>query len=145
MCDLRAGTLVGPAGTRVPFSDLQLSLTFPIEQFWGRAARASWVRKNPDARLIFPRVSMSRTLPLTRSGPALSPQRPSAKPKASQTAADKRVRATRAKSICRNGEVDCDARLRFHGLPVLDVGLEVPLLHRLASRGSEDARATQDL
>ena len=54
MCDLRAGTLVGQAGTRVPFSDSQLSLTFPIEQFWGRAARASWVRKNPDARLIFP-------------------------------------------------------------------------------------------
>ena len=40
-------------GTRVPFSDSSLSLTFPIEQFWGRAARASWVRKNPDARLIF--------------------------------------------------------------------------------------------
>jgi len=54
MCDLPAGTLVGQAGTRVPFSDSQLSLTFPIEQFWGRAARASWVRKNPDARLIFP-------------------------------------------------------------------------------------------
>jgi hypothetical protein len=72
MCDLRAGTLVGQAGTRVPFSDLQLSLTFPIEQFWGRAARASWVRKNPDARLIFPQVCMSRTLPSTRSGPALS-------------------------------------------------------------------------
>jgi len=30
--------------------------------------------------------------------------------------------------------------LRFHGLAVLDVGLEVPLLHRLASRGGEDAR-----
>jgi len=28
----------------------------PLEQFWGRAARASWVRKNPDARLIFPQV-----------------------------------------------------------------------------------------
>ena len=52
MCDLPAGTLVGQAGTRVPFSDSQLSLTFPIEQFWGRAARASWVRENPDARLI---------------------------------------------------------------------------------------------
>jgi hypothetical protein len=52
MCDLRAGTLVGQTGTRVPFSDSQLSLTFPSEQFWGRAARASWVRKNPDARLI---------------------------------------------------------------------------------------------
>ena len=52
MCDLRAGTLGGQAGTRVPFSDSQLSLTFPIEQFWGRAARASWVRENPDARLI---------------------------------------------------------------------------------------------
>jgi hypothetical protein len=72
MCDLRAGTLVGQAGTRVPFSDLRLSLTFPIEQFWGRAARASWVRKNPDARLIFPQVCMSRTLPSTRSGRALS-------------------------------------------------------------------------
>ena len=56
MCDLRAGTLVGQAGTRVPFSDLRLSLTFPIEQFWGRAARASWVRENPDARLIFLQV-----------------------------------------------------------------------------------------
>jgi hypothetical protein len=53
MCDLRAGTLVGQAGTRGPFADSQLSLTFPIEQFWGRAARASWVRKNPDARIIF--------------------------------------------------------------------------------------------
>jgi hypothetical protein len=40
-------------GTRVPFSDSPRSLTFPSEQFWGRAARASWVRKNPDARLIF--------------------------------------------------------------------------------------------
>jgi hypothetical protein len=72
MCDLRAGTLVGQAGTRGPFSDSQLSLTFPIEQFWGRAARASWVRKNPDARLIFPQVCVTRTLPSTRSGPALS-------------------------------------------------------------------------
>jgi hypothetical protein len=143
MCDLPAGTLVGQAGTRVPFSDSQLSLTFPIEQFWGRAARASWVRKNPDARLIL--GCAARTLPSTRSGPALSTKRPSAKPKARPTAADKSVRATPAKSICRNGEVHCDARLRFHGLPVLDVGLEVPLLHRLASRGSEDARATQDL
>src|ERR1700736_531437 len=43
-------------GTRVPFSDSPLSLTFLIEQFWGRAARASWVRKNPDARLIFRRL-----------------------------------------------------------------------------------------
>ena len=145
MCDLRAGTLVGQAGTRGPFSDSQLSLTFPIEQFWGRAARASWVRKNPDARIIFPQVCVTRTLPSTRSGPALSAKRPSAKPKARPTAADNSVRATRAKSICRNGEVHCDAGLRFHGLPVLDVGLEVPLLHRLASRGSEDARATQDL
>ena len=27
-----------------------------IEQFWGRAARASWIRKNPDARLILRRM-----------------------------------------------------------------------------------------
>src|ERR1700687_3104276 len=40
-------------GTHVPFSDSPLGLTFPSEQFWGRAARASWLRKNPDARLIF--------------------------------------------------------------------------------------------
>jgi len=39
--------------TRVLFSDSPLSLTFLIEQFWGRAARASWIRRNPDARLIF--------------------------------------------------------------------------------------------
>jgi hypothetical protein len=38
-------------GTRVPFSDCQDRLTFRIEQFWGRAARASWIRKNPDACL----------------------------------------------------------------------------------------------
>jgi len=145
MCDLPFGTLVGQAGTRVPFSDLQLSLTFPIEQFWGRAARASWVRKNPDARLIFPQVCVTGTLPSTRSGPALSAIKTKCKPKARPTAADKSVHATRAKSICRNGEVHCDAGLRFHGLPFLDVGLEVPLLHRLASRGREDARATQDL
>jgi hypothetical protein len=69
MCDLRAGTLVGQAGTRVPFSDLPLRFTFPIEQFWGRAARASWVRKNPDARLIFPQVCMSRhSLRLAQGG-----------------------------------------------------------------------------
>ena len=49
-------------GTRVPFSDSPLSLTFLSEQFWGRAARASWVRKNPDARLIFRRI-VARTLP----------------------------------------------------------------------------------
>jgi hypothetical protein len=40
-------------GTRVPFSDSQLRLTLLSEQFWGRAARASWIRENPDARFIF--------------------------------------------------------------------------------------------
>jgi len=50
-------------GTRVPFSDSPLGLTFPSEQFWGRAARASWVRKNPDARLIL--VYVTRTFPST--------------------------------------------------------------------------------
>jgi hypothetical protein len=39
-------------GTRVPFSDSVWSFTVLIEQFWGRAARASWIRKNPDACLI---------------------------------------------------------------------------------------------
>jgi hypothetical protein len=53
ICDLRTGTLVGRFGTRVPFSDSNLSFTLAIEQFWGRAARASRIRKNPDARLIF--------------------------------------------------------------------------------------------
>ena len=53
MCDLRGSTLVEPAGTRVPFSDSPPGFTFPIEQFWGRAARASWIRENSDARLIF--------------------------------------------------------------------------------------------
>ncbi len=53
MCDLPAGTLGGQISTRVPFSDSPLRLTFPSEQFWGRAARASWVRKNPDARFNF--------------------------------------------------------------------------------------------
>jgi hypothetical protein len=40
-------------GTSVPFSDIPIRLTFRIEQFWGRAARASRIRENPDARLIF--------------------------------------------------------------------------------------------
>ena len=143
MCDLRAGTLVGQAGTRVPFSDLPLRLTFPIEQFWGRAARASWVRKNPDARLIFPQVCMSgHSLRLAQGG---SFRYQDQVQKQRQVEPPRTRASTRAKSICRNGEVHCDARLRFHGLPVLHVGLEVPLLHRLASRSSEDARATQDL
>ena len=60
-------------------------------------------------------------------------------------AAGEGARSTRAMSICGNSEVHCDARLGFHGLAVLDVGLEVPLLHRLASRGSQDARATENL
>src|ERR1019366_429745 len=38
--------------TRGPFPERLPGFTFPLEQFWGRAARASWVRKNPDARLI---------------------------------------------------------------------------------------------
>ena len=49
-------------GTRVPFSDSPLGLTFPSEQFWGRAARASWVRENPDARLI---LGVARIFPST--------------------------------------------------------------------------------
>jgi len=125
MCDLPAGTLGGQVGTRVPFSHLPLSLTFPSEQFWGRAARASWVRKNPDARLIFRRFVGCADTPFDF--------------------AEGRRPLHTSNSICGNGEVHCDASLRFHGLPVLDVGLEMPLLHRLASRGSEDARATQDL
>jgi hypothetical protein len=40
---------VGALSTRVPFANCRHSLTFPVEQFWGRAARASWIRKNPDA------------------------------------------------------------------------------------------------
>jgi len=49
---MRFGTFVESLGTRVLFADSALHLTFPVEQFWGRAARASWIRKNPDARLI---------------------------------------------------------------------------------------------
>ena len=150
-------------GTRVPFSDSLLGLTFPSEQFWGRAARASWVRENPDARLIL--VDVARTFPSTslragsvretikgetkgktnRKTTAKTTARPSAKPTSKPRAAGEGARSTRAKSICGNGEVHCDTRLRFHGLAILDVGLEVPLLHRLASRGGEDARATQNL
>jgi hypothetical protein len=50
-------------GTRVLFSDSPLSFTFLIEQFWGRAARASWIRKNPDARLIFPQNPIPPVMP----------------------------------------------------------------------------------
>src|SRR5438445_12510508 len=78
-------------------------------------------------------------------GQALYAKRATAKATARPEAADKSVRATRAMSICGNSEVHGDARLRFHGLPVLDIGLEVPLLHRLASRSSQDAGATQNL
>lgn len=52
---------------------------------------------------------------------------------------------SQSRSICGNGEVHRDASLRFHRLAVLDVGLEVPLFHRLASRGSQDARTAQNL
>ncbi len=60
ICDLRGGTLVEQICTRVPFSNSPLSFIFAIEQFWGRAARASWVRKNPDARLILARTPSAR-------------------------------------------------------------------------------------
>jgi hypothetical protein len=59
---LGRNTLVGKFGTRVPFSDFELGLTFPDEQFWGRAARAFWIRENPDARFILCRVYVARTL-----------------------------------------------------------------------------------
>ncbi len=55
-------------GTRVLFSDSSLSHTFPIEQFWGRAARASWVRKNLDARFNF---RQNPTPPIHFAGPSL--------------------------------------------------------------------------
>ena len=141
MCDLPAGTLGGQISTRVPFSDSPLRLTFPSEQFWGRAARASWVRENPDARLILGGADTSFDV----AQGTHCPRKPSAKPKAKPKAAGEGARSRRANSICGNGEVHRDASLRFHGLAVLDVGFEVPLLHRLASSGSQDARATENL
>jgi hypothetical protein len=48
---LESGTSVAQISTRVPFSDLPRSSIFVFEQFWGRAARALWIRENPDARL----------------------------------------------------------------------------------------------
>src|SRR5208282_5871105 len=114
-------------GTRVLFSDSSLSHTFPIEQFWGRAARASWVRKNLDARFNFPQ----NPTPLIHfAGPPLL---------------DRCPLRSRLRSIRRNGEVHGDAGLSFNGLPVLEVGLEVPLLHRLASRGGQDAGTAENL
>ena len=54
-------------GTRVLFSDSPLSLTFPVEQFWGRAARASWVRRIRTPVLILRRTPHRRFTPLARS------------------------------------------------------------------------------
>jgi hypothetical protein len=51
---LRTSTSVEQLGTRVPFLDSPLSSTLAIEQFWGRAARASWMRKNPGRPFNFP-------------------------------------------------------------------------------------------
>jgi hypothetical protein len=45
---------VAQTSTRVPFSEARPQSYFVLEQFWGRAARALRVRKNPNARLISP-------------------------------------------------------------------------------------------
>jgi len=81
MRDLRAGTLVEQVCTRVLFSDSSLSHTFPIEQFWGRAARASWVRKNLDARFNFPQ---NPTPPIHFAGPPLFGWMPAFDPASAQ-------------------------------------------------------------
>jgi hypothetical protein len=49
-------------GTRVLFSDSPLRPTLAIEQFWGRAARASWIRKNPRRPFNFWMIHVARTL-----------------------------------------------------------------------------------
>ena len=43
----------GNAGTGVPFSNLDTPFIFRDEQFWGRAARASEIRKGLGRSLIF--------------------------------------------------------------------------------------------
>src|SRR5260370_17342797 len=126
----------------------------PLEQFWGRAARASWVRKNPDARLIFRRLCGADTpvrgrcicfcflsqpytsLPCELHFAALSRTRVSEPHERSDSS---------LRSICGNGEVHRDAGLSFHRLPVLEVRLQVPLLHSLASCGPQDARPTENM
>ena len=108
-------------GTRVPFSDLSSSLIVLIEQFWGRAARAAWIRKNPDACLIFrhlPKLIVRSYSPGSRRGLTL---------------------------VGGDSEIHRDARLRFHGLPALVVGFKSPLLHSFASRGGQDAWTADDL
>ena len=37
-----AGTLEESVGTEVPFAETCKGFNFTTEQFWGRAARASW-------------------------------------------------------------------------------------------------------
>src|SRR5260370_33525061 len=126
----------------------------PLEQFWGRAARASWVRKNPDARLIFRRLCGADTpvrgrcicfcflsqpytsLPCELHFAALSRTRVSEPHERSDSS---------LRSICGNGEVHRDAGLSFHRLPVLEVRLEVPLLHSTASCGRPEASATENM
>ena len=102
-----------------------------------------------DIQLPTPKPSAISTPKATPTPMVKVTPKPTAKPTPKPTpkprAAGEGARSTRAMSICGNSEVHCDARLRFHGLPVLDVGLEVPLLHRLAGRGGQDARATQNL
>src|SRR5260370_21800817 len=126
----------------------------PLEQFWGRAARASWVRKNPDARLIFRRLCGADTpvrgrcicfcflsqpytsLPCELHFAALSRTRVSEPHERSDSS---------LRSICGNGEVHRDAGLSFHRLPVLEVRLEGTLLHSLARCGRQDALANENM
>jgi hypothetical protein len=48
-----AGTLEQLVGTEVPFAEMCDRFIFTSEQFWGRAARASWTRKSLRALVIF--------------------------------------------------------------------------------------------
>ena len=52
MSDLKRGTLVEQDWHPRAIFRFSEESYFLFEQFWGRAARASWVRKNPDARLV---------------------------------------------------------------------------------------------
>jgi hypothetical protein len=77
MCDLRASTLVAQVWHPRAIFRFTASSYIAVEQFWGRAARASWVRKNPDARLIFPQVLSAHALvrqkrTATQSSPLLN-------------------------------------------------------------------------
>src|SRR5580700_4058652 len=134
------------------------------EQFWGRAARASWTRKSSGRSLNFLGMFLA-----AKENPVARPQRPALRPafpssclyrrrrillsasclvssegrRVQPCAGSSRFCCVRRSSVGGDSEVDSDPGLGFDGIGADEVRLEVPLFDGFLGGAGEDGRTAE--